>query len=759
MEQNINYGGDQIVGGQIVNVGRDLALGFTTKTSNPHKSLWDAIAGIGASHRAEQQYSRGECLEGTREEVLRIVQDWMKAEKQILPIFWLSGAAGVEKSAIAMTIARFFEEDGLLSSFFFFRSDSKRNNPSALMLAIAHGLTVTIPSLRRLVNRRISRDPRILEARIEDQFRDLVLKPSLNWRRRLRALAANLSLTMRDPNLVIIDGLDECGDAATQLRILATIANSYQHSPHPPLRFLICSRSESWIRQAFKARPLRDITQSIVLDDTFSPAKDIERYLVHELEGIRESPDYTYIEFPTPWPSQEDYDFLVTHSDGQFVYVVTAVKFVKIPHCNPVKQLRVIIDNAPVKLSTKSPYPELDNLYHVILAANPDHDLVLTILAAILLLPHGEMDDQGRTQSPEWLGLLLGLSSGEVILALRAMHSVLDIRGPQDRIRVYHTSFTDYLSDPTRSGEFYINKVGQQYVLAQRRLQALSRSQIHEYSSEQLYKHPTNLFFTGWMSYCVSLPKADPALLDDLGDVDISCLFFCMVVSSLRKDDDSEVPTWSGVFEAMATWLSSSADTTAVILAKRFKEQPKVFHIELINPAYIPKVVHGTDFSDTTTIYLILRPVSIIAGCDPAPMAIFRDEFPSFRVKGCYCPDLDPDITSSYHSGHYAYQAACLQVLKEFVPSFQPYDMYIDIVTASVKLLESSLLLHCPFEPELFSLCGECIKLLGYYLPGSSEYETELLEWLETCPDSYTSEADTLRAQVLSIFRPLPDPY
>ncbi|KAL0568549.1 hypothetical protein V5O48_013428 [Marasmius crinis-equi] len=494
--QNINHGGDQLVG---VIVGRDLVRNFTTTTSNPYKSLWDAIAGVGASHRAEQQSG-------------------------VPPICWLSGPAGVEKTAIAKSC----EENGLIESFFFFRSDPRRNNPSALMLVIAHGLGVRIPRLEPSIARRITADPGILEATLDLQFRELILKPSqelvpepvtapavepavkpvvesvaVPWWRWLSTLfrtreaspkdprsffipSAPTSgpsplVTPRDPNLVIIDGLDECSDSETQLRILATISGAYQHTPRSPLRFLICSRPESWIRQAFQARPLRNITRSIVLDNAFSPCKDIERYLIHELEGIRESPDYTYIEFPTPWPSQEDYDCLVERSDGQFVYVVTAVKFVKIPHCNPVKQLRIIIDNAPVTQLTKSPYPELDNLYHVILAANPDPDTVWAILAAVLLLPHEAIDDEGRTKTPEWLGLLFGLSSGEIILALRAMHSVLDIRSPQDRIRVYHTSFIDYLFDPVRSREFYIDKLEVQHALARRWLQSLSRDWIGGY--------------------------------------------------------------------------------------------------------------------------------------------------------------------------------------------------------------------------------------------------------------------------------------
>ncbi|KAL0565302.1 hypothetical protein V5O48_016720 [Marasmius crinis-equi] len=774
-DQNIHAGNGHIFTGE-VNVVESLVQTINPANGagpNAHKTLWDAVAGIGASHRAEQQFSRGECLEGTREEALRMIHDWRKAREQDLPICWLSGAAGVGKSAIAMTIAKSCEEDGLVSSFFIFRSDPRRNNPSGLMLAIAHGLVVTIPRLEPVINGRITADPKILEATMELQFRELILKPSLSrsrkkpcWRRLLASLGCcsappkdpGLIITPSGPNLVIIDGLDECSDSATQLRILATIRDSYQRTPHFPLRFLICSRPESWIRQAFMAQPLRDITRSIVLDDTFSPAKDIERYLVHELEGIRESTDYTYIEFPTPWPSQEDYNCLVKRSDGQFVYIVTAVKFVKIPHCNPVKQLRVIIANPPVKSLTKSPYPELDNLYHVILAANPYHDMILMILAAILLLPHDKMDGEGRTQSPEWLGLLLWLSPGEVILALRAMHSVLDIRGPRDRIRVYHTSFIDYLSDQTRSAEFCITE--QKYVLAQRWLQALSRDRIGGYSPARLYGQLTILFFTKWISYCVSLPEPTPALLEDLGNLDISAVFFCMLVLKYdQRPFQRAIITslsWDEAFKALITWLSSSVNPTAGILAKRFREQPKVFHIES-DDAFDLEDMQGTG---SQHIDQLINIVSMISGFDPS-LAWFITSANAFsfpRVTGCYCHDMNvnPSTTSSCYPGHRLYQSVCLRILRGYMLLHQANTSRHD--TYPENLLKSSLLLHCPFEPELFSLCGTFFELLGTHFQPDRiprnvpEYRTKLLDWLETCPDCYAREAEALRAQVRSVF-------
>ncbi|KAL0572852.1 hypothetical protein V5O48_009116, partial [Marasmius crinis-equi] len=110
-----------------------------------------------------------------------------------------------------MTIAKSCEQDGLVESFFFFRSDPNRNHPSVLILAIAHGLAVAHPLVREEINDRIRADWSILGARVEEQFQELVIRPIT----KICARAKDDPFVFEDPTLVIIDGLDECGDEET----------------------------------------------------------------------------------------------------------------------------------------------------------------------------------------------------------------------------------------------------------------------------------------------------------------------------------------------------------------------------------------------------------------------------------------------------------------------------------------------------------------------------------------------------------------
>ncbi|KAJ8080358.1 hypothetical protein PM082_017191 [Marasmius tenuissimus] len=308
-----------------------------------------------------QQFERRECLDETYEEVLRVVYDWIASKDRTLPLCWLSGSA--DKSAIAISVAKACEGKALAASFLFSRSDPKRNNPSALALTISHGLVVNMPFARTSIQKRITDDPTILKANPEDQFRELVFKPSLRgrwWRRSL----AKLSSAFREPDLVVIDGLDECGDEQAQRRILSTILNSYQQPSRPPLRFLICSRPEAWIQEAFDAKEHRRLVERVVLDDSFMPDRDIKRYYLHQFQLIRTDPQYAHIQFPTSWPSPEDLESLVQKSSGYFVHAAITVRFIRLAH--PIAQLRILLDS-----SCELSFSPLDRPYHAILSTSP----------------------------------------------------------------------------------------------------------------------------------------------------------------------------------------------------------------------------------------------------------------------------------------------------------------------------------------------------------------------------------------------------
>ncbi|KAK1215683.1 hypothetical protein PQX77_021688 [Marasmius sp. AFHP31] len=772
--QNLNHGRDQNVHTgagdlEVINVGRDFVNNFTSAASNPHKSLWDAVAGVGATHTSEQQFARGECLEGTREKALRVIDDWIVSDKRSVPMLLLSGTAGVGKSAIAMTVAKSCEETALVASFFFFRAEPKRNNPSALMLTVAHGLVTKIPSLRTFIHQRIAEDPMVLEAKLEDQFRELILKPVVGrkWRRYLRKCLAKISLAQKDPNLVIIDGLDECGGEETQLRILSTIRSSYRQSPRSPLRFLICSRPEAWIQEAFNARDLGRITQRVVLDETFQPDRDIERYLLHEFQIIRESPKYARLPFPSSWPSKGELDRMVRKASGQFVYVAIIVKFTKLPYSNPIAQLRIILDYIPENQTSESPFSQLDLLYHIILSVNPNREKLVSILAAIFVLrPYG-------IACPAFIESLLGWSPGEGDLMLRAMHSVLNIGGGWDNISVFHTSFTDYLFDSTRSGPFYIDRPFQHHVLARRWLQAISSVQLRQYSLSQLHRSQATLV-TQWIPFCADLTEPGEDLLYDLQDLDLGALYLCQLLS---KSSDSFVYTgakrcssWEEVFNGIASWLRSVTTPVDPYIIERFTKLPKCFHLEY--PGETPMAA-----SDDALHWVILSSTECRSSCSFTRRVdealAFDHSSLSVTLADCDCFSVSDEAiaSTSYPFPSWSgcrrteYQTACLQTVEALVSDFvsavqsgAPRSTVIEVNSIFENLVDSSLLEHCGFGEELFHLtqtffiAAQGCELLRSARALSQKRCKKLVDWLETCSDEYASLANVCKMGVQSLF-------
>ncbi|KAL0563163.1 hypothetical protein V5O48_018912, partial [Marasmius crinis-equi] len=344
--------------------------------------------------------------------------------------------------------------------------------------------------------------------------------------------------------------------------------------------------------------------------------------------------------------------------------------------------------------------------------------------------------------------LVLGLTSGEVALTLRAMYSVLEINAHCDKIRVYHTSFADFLGDPVRAGEFHIDRPAQHYLLARRWIQALSVSGVRNYSLDQLYD--TESFFTGCLEFCVSLPNPCPDLLDDLRNLDIATVFFCKMVRGVQ-------PEWDSVFRRVVSWLESSADPVDPGLMSRFKSPPNCFHLHLA--LRLPShhdIIQWAIFNSTGCIAESSMTVRVDEAYNNRES--ITPNLP-FRLTTCFCHDHDSD-----DAAHRTYQSACLQTLRNLVSDFQTLeskrglDIEVEANGIFKNVLDSTLLQHCSFRRELFALCHSFLsvakgcKHLKMTLGQSRRRRAKLLGWLETCPERYATEAKLLKAQVISSF-------
>ena len=260
----------------------------------------------------------------------------------------------------------------------------------------------------------------------------------------------HLSPLPQHPYLVIIDGLDECHDTATQQLILELLCKTI--TVHKlPLRFLIGSRPESHIRDSFDHESLYTLTRRVILDKKFYPGRDIQVFLRDGFTKIcANNPILSHVEHP--WPGEGVVDLIVQRSSGQFIYAATVLKFVGAKFCSPTKQLALVLKPDATAFS------DLDQLYTQILSDYPSAVNIVHVLG-IISVSHGEWAEVMKD--------IFGMEEGELKLVLRGLSSLMkdeDEHFLNSRATSYviphfaHASFGDYLFDSSRSGQFHVNR-------------------------------------------------------------------------------------------------------------------------------------------------------------------------------------------------------------------------------------------------------------------------------------------------------------
>ena len=388
------------------------------------------------------------CLEGTRREILAEIIDWAYSGDDVQRVFWLSGNEGTGKSAIVRTVARWLKESGRLGSFFCFdvtrQSDCR---PEKLFTTITRDLANFDPGLRHIVADAISTDSSFLTmGDILLQWQRLVLEP-------LRKSSPHLG-----PVVLVIDALDECGPNASREAILHVLADESTQLP-PNVRVLVTSRPTNDIRVALQDKPhvrttsLDDIPHEYV-------QRDIHLYISQRLHALRE----------------DQYDLLTTKADGLFEWARIACEFVL-----SVDQLEGTPTSDDLLERILSPSDEgfrssLDQLYILILKL-AIHDspqvryrfgsVMRQVLGTLEPLPMASLNEMRR-----FFPVPQDHFDVEPILKSIAP-LVTSVTNPTSPVQLLHGSFRDFLTDRTRSGEFFVDLNGVHQELARSSLASM----------------------------------------------------------------------------------------------------------------------------------------------------------------------------------------------------------------------------------------------------------------------------------------------
>lgn len=315
------------------------------------------------------------CLEGTREELLRNVMEWLRPflslsqEPQAtgnkawesVEALWLHGPAGSGKSAIANAIMKETKEAGFYLSYIFCeRDDPDLSDPKKVFPTLAYQIAMQHDEYRNaLVEnfKSVTDTDDIVTGEISEQF---------------ELLFRNLLLRGESPScthVIVIDGLDECGESGDQKRLARKIIALAELAPW--IKVLVTSRSGS--KSAIK--PVFDFAtccKSININyDEAQTNSDIRLYIGEKLRTIN----------GVPTPDTSDVDNLVIQAAGHFIWCSTVARYL---------ENSADVESALQQfLSTEvqgTPIQRLYSLYDAILAdiSSSDHGIDACMLHTVL---------------------------------------------------------------------------------------------------------------------------------------------------------------------------------------------------------------------------------------------------------------------------------------------------------------------------------------------------------------------------------------
>ncbi|PPR02788.1 hypothetical protein CVT24_002256 [Panaeolus cyanescens] len=421
-----------------------------------------------AFHNSDE-FDPVKCHPGTRVSILSLLEEWaltkaLNAEDGITPMIWLHGTAGVGKTAIAKSFAERLDSLGrLAASFFFWRADPGRSDDTNFVSTLAYQLALSIPPLRSHIEDAIASDPAIFGRTPKIQVDSLILKP-------LRCLTDyNPDLDVHSlPNVLIIDGLDECGGLNQnriqfQRRAFEIIHSLTLQQDLFPFRVLVLSRVNQHIRILFEGPDMRDMSRSIFLEEGLVPVSDIELYIDAQFNAIKTShPDRASL--PEIWPEYRISNRLARCANGQFIFAATVMGFIADLNHRPSKQLELVVNDLMWKDSPEgfTVFKPLYSLYrHVIDSVIPSSRKAAFDVISFHIAHASESDFYSRIRIPD-VEDLLGFREGDLRHCLRDFEAIFSLElmeGSQDvyYLEFKHTTFIDFLFDEEHAGDWYID--------------------------------------------------------------------------------------------------------------------------------------------------------------------------------------------------------------------------------------------------------------------------------------------------------------
>jgi hypothetical protein len=357
-----------------------------------------------------------------REWLFHAVESWRIASDHTQRLFWITGAPGVGKSAFAARLTH-TRSDAVIAAQFVEWDKPDHRDARRVVRSIAFQLATRLPDYRKL----LLTLPEIKELDRKDAselFTYLLANPLKN------AIQGG-----RERNLIVIDALDEAGEAGRNplVEMLA------RHAPLLPdwLGIVVTSRSESAV-----TGPLQGLNPVIIDTRTEANKEDIRQYLRHHFSRL--------FEHRADVPSL--LNTIQEKSEGVFLYIERFCEDVMLGH---------------ISLDHPEQFPQgLGGIFHQWFQRQfPDEGIyektIEPMLGAILA---------AREPLPvEILQKLFNWKETELRKWLRKLGSLFPVTKATDSetIKPYHKSLVDWLGDEAKAGSYFVSVMEGHRMLAE----------------------------------------------------------------------------------------------------------------------------------------------------------------------------------------------------------------------------------------------------------------------------------------------------
>ncbi|KIM45626.1 hypothetical protein M413DRAFT_344802 [Hebeloma cylindrosporum] len=382
-------------------------------------------------------------LPGTRIEFLDHIVNWVDNPHSKRSLV-LVGQAGTGKSSIAHEIARRFRDMNRLSSYFVFhRAERSKREDYLLFTTLVHDLCDRYPSFKAALGKALRNNKHLRTTNdYHTLFETLILQPLKDVR-------------TVGPILIIIDALDESGDAADRKGLHTFLAEHVFELPSN-FRILITSRLESNIIDPFTKAS--NAFQIIHMDDSELAAKtndDIQVYIATVL------PSTIY---------RKNGSMLAGKAEGLFQWAAVACGYINDPPRGLTKNdcIRALLGLSVGHEEVGKRLGPLYDLYKQVLEGYFKANIVQRRFQSVM----GQLLTAFEPLSIDSLATLRRYSLDDddddddddavdsIIAVVSHLGSLLSNVTSTDRtlpITPLHTSFRDFLTDSKISGGFHID--------------------------------------------------------------------------------------------------------------------------------------------------------------------------------------------------------------------------------------------------------------------------------------------------------------